>query len=128
MSNDYSTTALYDVLWADAELEKVVVEYDSVTLLLCESNGIRKRVVCRGHVGLELPGFWDEVIVECGDILGDDPFLVRCQTAIQERFRNTPPTTGNDDRNTNAFRLLKLTLVDGTVLKVAAARFESERV
>jgi len=128
MTDAQNTATLSDVLWPDAELESVTIDYDAVVLLLTESTGIKRRIFCHGHLGMELPGFWDEVVVAQGEVLDQDPFLDRCQTAIQERFRNSPPATGNDDRNSKVSRLLRVTLGDGTELKVVASRFESEDV
>ena len=74
-----------DVLWADAEVASVSFDYDSLRLALTESTGHTVVVEAGGLVGVELVGLWDEIVVECGELIADHPFAQRCWRAFQQR-------------------------------------------
>jgi hypothetical protein len=112
-----------DVLWTDAELHSVTVDYDAVRLELIETTGRRVVVVAHGHIGVAVEGFWDEVIVADGDVVENHPFAERCWESIVARSADRLDS-GSPDRNTRTFTTLVVTLIDGCRLLVAAARLE----
>ena len=71
-------TAYSNVLWTDAELLGVTVDYENFSLTLRESTGQIRRVVCEGYIGYEALGVWDEIVVAEAhlDVVG--PLLSRC--------------------------------------------------
>ena len=50
---------LNKVLSADAELESINVDYDSLTMQITESTGTRKQIICDGYIGYDAIGFWN---------------------------------------------------------------------
>ncbi len=119
-------TDVLDVLWADAQIISVLVSYDNVEIGLRETTGRSVRVIAAGHVGVQLIGFWDEVVVESADIVPAHPFAERCLRSITERLGEPAPSTGSPDRNSRDFATLVVSLSDGAVLLCTAARFEAE--
>lgn len=119
-------TESLDILWADAQITSLSVSYDSVELDVRESSGRRVRVVADGHIGFQLLGFWDEVVVESADLVPAHPFAEQCLTSIAERLGEPAPPTGSLERNSGKFRTLVVSLSDGALLLCAAARFHTE--
>ena len=119
-----------DVLWADSSLERVEIDYNSVVLSITESTGSVVRVRCTGHIAFEFSGFWDETIVEDGEILDEGEALARATLAVGRFTDATQAQTGSPERNEVGvpFRLLDVTLIDGLHLRCVARRFETERV
>lgn len=114
---------LLSVLWPDAEILSVHVDYHAVTLQIRETTGLERRIRCGGQIGYQLVGFWDEVVVESARVVLEDPFLDECLRTIRVACGATPPTTGNPARNRQSWRLLSIHLADGTVFRIAAAEF-----
>jgi hypothetical protein len=115
--------ALHDILWPDAELETVSVDYDGVRLELLESNGRKRTFSCMGYIGYEFVGFWDEVVIETATYRSDDEFLERCLRALHGRLGQAFPDSGSPDRNARSFGVLTLGFADGGALKIAANTF-----
>lgn len=114
-----------NVLWADAQLLGLVASYDQLELEVRESTGRTLRVVADGHIGLELVGFWDEMVIESADIVPKHPFADRCIRSIAERLGQPPPATGSPTRNAGNFSTLVVVLSDGARLLCAAAAFRT---
>jgi hypothetical protein len=108
------------VLWPDAELIAVSVDYDAVTIEVRESTGLRRLLTCRGHVGYECRGFWDEVIIERAELLATDDFLTDCL----KRLRADPLDSGSPARNARSFGVLRIVLLDGCAVTVASTELE----
>jgi hypothetical protein len=117
---------LSNVLWPDAEILSVHIDYHAVTLRIRETSGLERTVRCGGHIGYQLIGLWDEVVVESARLVREDPFLDDCLSAIRVAHGAPPPTTGDPARNRQSWRLLSIQLADGAVLRVAAADFVAE--
>ena len=112
---------LHNVLWTDAEIEAVSVDYSAVRIVVLESTGRRLNVLCRGYIGYSVVGFWDEVVVERADCDSADPFLAECLRSLQSRHGAELPESGSPERDLRSWSVLRVLLSDGVVLKVAAA-------
>lgn len=111
--------ALGQVLWADAELCRVEVDYGDLHLLVRESTGSLKRVICEGYLGYEIAGFWDEVVIASVEVLDSGSFLDRCLSSLNRRLGALPLPSGSEARNRSCAMQLVLTLDDGCQLNVA---------
>jgi hypothetical protein len=80
------------ILWADSDLEKVEVTYDDVALHLREDVGGRKLLRCLGHIGFQMVGFWDEMIVEKAAIFADHSFIADCERGLERLPASGAPT------------------------------------
>ena len=114
-----ATTAYRNVLWADAELLGVTVDYENLSLTLRESTGQVRRVVCEGYIGYEAVGIWDEIVVAEArlDVIG--PFLTRCLNELERRLGVTRLSSGSEARNGTAAMELTIVLSDGCEVRVA---------
>ena len=116
---------LRDVLWPDAEIQSIEIDYEELRISLLESTRQKRIVSCHGYIGHVLVGFWDEVVVERAELIGDDPFLKECVESLRLRYARDLPDTGSPARNLRTWRVLRVHLSDGAVLKVVAAQFVS---
>lgn len=116
-------SAFNQVLWPDASLEHVAADYDAVTLRIRESTGQARTIRCEGHIGFCLSGFWDEVIIERAELTLQHPFIERCVSSITRRLGEDWGDSGNEQRNTRAWKALVVHLSDGSCVEVVAARF-----
>jgi len=114
-----ATSTLHQVLWADAELGRLEVDYDDLCLVVRESTGTMKRVICEGYLGFELAGFWDEVVIMSAEVVAGGPFLDRCLSSLDRRLGHSPLASGSEARNRERAMQLVLTLDDGCQLNVA---------
>ena len=117
---------LENVLWPDADLESITIDYDEVRISVAESTGRRMTVSCRGYIGYSMVGFWDEMIVERASCDPKDPFLAECVRSLESRYGGKWSDTGSPTRNRRSWNVLRVVLSDGAVLKVAAAQFVAE--
>lgn len=119
-----SFASFNDILWADAELVSLATDYDAIVVTIKESTGLVREIICRGYIGHELVGFWDEVVIERGELLQDDIFLSVCKQRIWDRFAGNPVDSGSEARNGREFILLKITMTDGCVLNLVCGLVE----
>lgn len=117
---------LEHVLWPDATLEYVAVDYDSVVLRVRESTGQMRTIRCEGHIGYGLCGFWDEVIIERAEVTSTHPFIERCVSSISQRLGQGWIDSGNEQRNSRQWRALVVHLSDGSCVEIVAARFTAD--
>ena len=111
------------ILWPDASLEHVSVDYDAVVLQVRESTGQVKSVRCEGHIAFELSGFWDEVIIESAQLVSEHPAIDRAVRSIAQRLGDGWTDSGNEQRNTRRWMALVIDLSDGCAIEVVAAKF-----
>jgi hypothetical protein len=116
---------LTGVLWADAELRGVRIDYDAIEMEVRESTGLVRIVRCEGYIGYSICGFWDEVVVERAELLDRHEFIDKCVKDIARRFGLEWPETGNAYRNAKTWRALVIHLSDGARLEVVASEFSS---
>lgn len=126
MSGRSDVESTLDILWADAQITSLTASYGKVELEVRETTGRQVRVVARGHIGFQLLGFWDEVVVESADLVRAHPFADQCLRSITERLGEPAPPTGSPERNSGEFVTLAVSLSDGAVLLCAAAAFNTE--
>ena len=112
------------ILWADAELESVGLDDDSVPITVTESIGACKVLTCEGYIGFEFLGLWDEMVISEASVTDQDPLGVHCIDDIKQRLGNAARTdTGSPERNSRKWSLLRIEFSDGLEMKVVAARF-----
>lgn len=116
------------ILWTDASLEWYDVNYENVTICIREESGERKLVHCLGYIGLQIVGFWDEVIVRSATITRQHPFIDQCRDAIARKYRSSVPESGCTERNANGKEVLVIQLSDECEILVCATRFETATV
>ncbi len=109
------------VSWADAELEEISVDYDQVVISVTEpTHGDTRKIVCRGHIGFELLGFWDEAVVESVQVTDRHALLDRSLEKLNQHYPRGAPESGQPQRNLRTWSVLIVTLSDGAELRVAA--------
>jgi len=118
--------AIHQVLWPDAELESVEIDYDCVTIVVRESTGQTKRIKCLGHIGYECLGIWDEAIIETATLSSVDSLIDCCIELIERRPGGLEAASGNPERNRRRWNLLSIIFIDGSELKVVAAGLSVE--
>lgn len=116
------------IRWADAVLLDLAMSYDTIEVKVLESGGNEVTIVARGQIGLELVGFWDEVVIEDGTLVESHPFADRCLESISERLGWPAPASGSPERNRGRYATLVLALSDGSTFRCAAAEFVVERL
>lgn len=121
-----SPSALAAVLWPDASLDRVTVDYDAVVLQIRESTGTRRSVRCEGHIGLEFGGFWDELVIQSAGVFAQHPAIDRAVASITARLGSTWIDSGNAHRNSRTWKALIIRLSDGCRLEIVAASFTVE--
>jgi hypothetical protein len=115
------------VRWPDAQLVGFCVNYDNVELRLVEPGGGRVVVRARGHIGLTMPGFWDELVVESGGVHPSSSFQADVEATAQRVSSNYRDKSGCATRNGGRFRTLSIVFIDGCTLQVVAAEFDVNR-
>jgi len=124
MNDHASAAALAEICWPDAELQCVTVDYDAVVLRVRESAGSVRTLRAEGHIGYNLVGFWDEVVIDRAELSDNHPGLDACVERIQRRLGANWLDSGNVARNGRRWFALLLHLSDGAVLEVFAARLQ----
>ncbi len=123
MADDWSE-ATTRVLWPDASLESVSMDYDDVRVTVEQSNGRRAAVIGRGYIGAEVVGLWDEAIVKSANIAAEHPFRRRCERALAEQNRKDRRPSGSMIRNLDDKHVLEIELIDGCRILLCASRFD----
>ncbi len=114
------------VLWPDAEIDSISIDFDELVIYLTESSQKKTVVRCKGYIGYTVLGFWDDVIVAKAQLHDSDDFLDACLHSLRQRYRDGLPDSGNPSRNRRTYQILEIQLIDGAVLKIAAADFAIE--
>lgn len=114
-------------LWADAEFDTISIDYDEIIITITETASSRSRKIhCRGYIGYKLEGFWDEVVIEKGDLVSEDGFLTDCINNLEKRYPSSLPETGQTERNRQEWRVLIVKFSDGAEMKIVANKFYVE--
>jgi hypothetical protein len=111
------------ILWADASLEGIEAGYEEFTIRIREDTGSAKLLRCRGYIGFQVVGFWDEAIIETASLHSGHPFIAEC-----ERRLEALPESGSLMRMATGNRLLEIILIDGCKLLVCANHFHTEGI
>ena len=122
---DISAEINRDVLWPDAELEKIEIDYEQVSIILTESSGASKCVICSGHIGYEMVGTWDEIVISKAEIFREHDFLKRCKDNVAKRLGKECTDSGSIARNKRQPFLLQVEFTDGSKFRVAASEFSA---
>jgi len=111
------------ILWPDAEIESILIDFGELVITLTESSGQKTTVRCKGYIGYSAVGFWDEIVVQSAELLVTDDFIEECLDRLRQRYGNELPDSGDSFRNQRSYRTLAIHLIDGASLKVVAAAF-----
>ena len=114
-----------NIIWPDAVLEGIHVDYDQIELLVREAIDHPIRVVACGYIGLSIVPVWDEVMVDRAQIYDRHPFQDECLRRLAPSGTR-PDDSGSPDRNAWTFQTLEVTFIDGATLLCCAHRFEAE--
>lgn len=116
----HSNFQLNDVLWADAELEKMEIDYGNVRISITESTEREIKISFKGYIGYSLTGFWDEIVIEKFVLHENHPFLDSCTKELEKKYGKNLPPSGDDVRNKKEWLLSELCLSDGTSIFIVA--------
>jgi hypothetical protein len=114
-----ATTAYHDILWEDAELLGVSIDYENLLLRLRESTGQIRRIVCEGCIGYESLGMWDEIVIAEAHLSAEGTFLSRCVQELERRLGANRIPSGSEARNSTEAMELTIVLSDGCKVRVA---------
>lgn len=123
----HSKNVLNQILWRDAQLLTVNIDYDTVKFGLEESSGLRTTLIAYGYIGIEGIAIWDEMIVESAEVVDKSPILDRFLEALKVNYANELPESGSPDRNLESCHLLTIRLIDGGSFSVGLSRLEIVR-
>ncbi len=116
----HSNFKLSDVLWADAEIEKIEISYGDVLLTITESTEREKQISLKGYIGFSVAGFWDEIVVEKFLLHENHPFLDSCIQQLEKKYGKDLPPSGDESRNKKEWLLSEVCLSDGTSIFIVA--------
>jgi hypothetical protein len=123
-----ATTAFHNILWSDAELVGIAIDYSDVVVTLRESTGLLRRVICEGYVGYRTAGFWDEIVIAKAELEPQGEFLESCLLSLTKRLGADRASSGSDARNRSMALQLTVTLLDDCELLVAMKGLRTEVV
>lgn len=107
-----------NILWEDAELESIFIDYDNFVIKINQSNGLQKEIICQGYICYENQSFWDEIIIESAELKDEDPFLSEAIASLKNKLGKNFSNSGNDLRNKKDWKLLNIVLIDGNEIKI----------
>ncbi len=128
MTGQLIDEAINTIFWPDSELESVEIDYDAVNIRIQEPSGDLKLISCIGHIGYEHIGFWDEIVIESGNLYRNDELIDRYFASVKKRLGHTIPDSGNTARNSKCFFLLKITLIDGSELNIVTSGITTSKI
>lgn len=123
-----ATTAFRNVLWSDAELLGLAIDYSELILTLRESTGQVRRLICEGYLGYRTVGFWDEIVITRADLEGEGEFLESCLEGLANRLGVDRCPSGSEARNREIAMQLTITFQDDCELAVAMKGLRTEVV
>jgi hypothetical protein len=109
------------ILWPDSQFESAQADYEELVIRVRDDLKKRKVIRCLGYIGFQIVGFWDETIIESGQLYSAHAFLTRCEKRVKEL-----PATGSETRVATGNRLLEITFIDGCKLWVCASQLRCE--
>nr|WP_319394656.1 hypothetical protein [uncultured Desulfobacter sp.] len=116
----HSNFQLNDVLWVDAELIKMEIDYGDVRISITESSEREIKILFKGYIGYSVIGFWDEIVIEKFVLHEKHPFLDSCIQELEKKYGKNLPPSGDDARNKKEWLLSELCLSDGTSILIVA--------
>jgi hypothetical protein len=115
--------ALNTVLWPDADIEGITIDYDVFSLSINESTGRSRTIRGLGYIGFRMLGVWDEMIVEKAELRSNHPLIQECVENMTKRLGTSWMESGSPARNSRNWSALIVHLGDGCELQVVAADF-----
>lgn len=116
--------AVSTVLWPDAEVEGITIDYDTFALSVKESTGRARTIRGLGYIGFRMVGAWDEMIIESGELRRDHPMIHECLKNMSDRLGASWPESGSPPRNSRNWSALIVRLGDGCEMQIVAADFD----
>lgn len=121
-----ASSDFYKILWSDAEILTITIDYANFILNIRESTGRACRIVCKGYIGYEMNGFWDEIVIAKACLDSEGEFFTRCLESLDTRLGSNRPDSGSEVRNSGIGMQLTIVLSDGCELRVAMKGFSLE--
>jgi len=115
-----------NVLWPDAELQTIKVDYDAVIITIQEATGATRTVRGEGYIGYQMCGFWDEIVLVRAELFDQHPAIDRCTDMLTRRMGSAWHVTGNQARNGRNWKALILHFSDESTFELVAAQFSVE--
>ena len=119
---------LNTIFWADAEFEKIEIDYDCLKITIQEPNGSVKKIWCMGYIGYQQIGYWDEVVIERAEILEQHEFIEQNRLSLKQRQGELLADSGNVPRNRKIWNLLNIEFIDGSNLYVVLSELYVETI
>ena len=117
--------ALSLILWREAELLDIAIDYSDVRVRIQESTGSERVLMCEGYLGYELVGFWDEIIIARATVTAVGELRARCLRSLDERLGRSRAASGSIARNVLDVLQLTIELDDATAIHVVASSFRT---
>ena len=116
----HSNFNLNAVLWADAEIERMEIDYGDVLLTITESTDQERKISFKGYIGYSVAGFWDEIVIEKFLLHEKHPFLDSCIQQLEKKYGKNLPPSGDEARNKKEWLLSEICLSDGTSIFIVS--------
>jgi len=123
---DDNVDQINKVLWSDAELESLEIDYDSVKIRIEESNGLSKVIKCHGYIGFEGIGLWDEIVIDTATMLREHDLIDRSLSSISNRHGENATDSGSLARNLRDWSLLQIRFIDDSEVNVVMTQVSVE--
>lgn len=114
------------IRWRDASLDRLVVDYESVTIELTESVGRAVRVKFFGHIALHWSSHWDENVVEKYSVTNDSESINSALRKVVETYGEHPETGGGIRNFEGPWYSFLVQLIDSMFVEVVAQDVEVE--
>ncbi len=112
-----------EILWPDAELESLNIDYDSVDILITDSLERKITISAKGFIGYKVLGFWDENIIDTGIFSKNHEFQKECLENLKYRMGDKLRESGCVDRTLSDLTTLEIKLIDGCSILIVAGKF-----
>ncbi len=116
----HSNFNLQDILWSDAEIEKIEIDYSDVIVTITESTNRERKIKFKGYIGYSVSGFWDEIVIDKCVIHENHDFLQQCILELEKKYGRNIPDSGDDFRNQKSWKLVEICLSDETSILIVA--------
>ncbi len=115
---------VHDMCWADADIDRIEIDYSDVVVWVEDSTGRMREVHFKGYIGYSVVGFWDEMIVEEVVVHETHEFLDACVSNLQRAGGVLLTDSGDENRNKRSWRLAEIRLIDEMSILIVASAVE----
>lgn len=115
--------AISQILWPDACLGSIRINYDQVVLVIEEYTGITKELICSGYIACSFSEVWDDLILEKATAFHTHEYLDKVLAKLEKRMKGEFWEAGSPDRNRKNWSVLSVNTLDGAELLVVATTY-----